>query len=104
MTVELRSPLPAVVRGASPPAPARDAATPTDRPRHGTVPTGDAVSLTASARAVLDARATLHAVPEVDSARVEQVRAALDAGQYQVDARRVAAGFLRLEALLPGTR
>lgn len=53
------------------------------------------------ARAV--AEAALRAVPDVDSDRVARVRAALDAGRYRVDARRVAAGFLRLEALLPGS-
>lgn len=105
MTVELRSPSPVAVQGASAPAPARDAATPTDHhPRHGSAPSGDAVFLTAGAQAILDAQATLHAVPEVDAARVTRVRAALDAGQYPVDARRVAAGFLRLEALLSDTR
>jgi len=55
--------------------------------------TGDAATLAALEKA-------LAATPDVDAQRVEAVQRALADGSYQVDPRRTADNFLKLEGLL----
>lgn len=62
----------------------------------------DAVSLTETASAVRQAERALADEPAVDAARVEQLRAAVTDGSFQIDAQRVADKMINLESALSG--
>ncbi|MBL8225495.1 MAG: flagellar biosynthesis anti-sigma factor FlgM [Chromatiales bacterium] len=72
----------------------------TGRPAGGTSGGGDSLRLTDTATLLRQAEARLKAQPDVDAARVEAIRQRIDAGQYQVDAERLAARLLRFEQAL----
>lgn len=58
---------------------------------------GDGVHITGSARQLAAIEQTLKDLPVVDEARVEQLRSAIEAGTYKVDAARIADKMLLLE-------
>jgi negative regulator of flagellin synthesis FlgM len=60
----------------------------------------DSLRLTDTATLLRQAEARLKAQPDVDAARVEAIRQRIEAGQYQVDAERLAARLLRFEQAL----
>lgn len=60
-----------------------------------------AVTLSQDALNLQGVQASASSAPEVDSARVEAIRAALAAGTYQVDAGKIASKLLSLEPQLP---
>jgi negative regulator of flagellin synthesis FlgM len=66
-----------------------------------TAPVGDTVRLTDAAQALSRLEAQVKSAPEVDSRRVEQLRAAVESGTYKVDADAIAAKLLNLDASLP---
>ena len=59
--------------------------------------TGDTVQLTPSALLLAKLEDAIRGVPTVDSERVAALKAAIDAGSYEVDAAAVADGLLRAE-------
>jgi negative regulator of flagellin synthesis FlgM len=59
--------------------------------------TGDHVTLTSSARSLQRLEQTISDTPVVNSAKVSQVKQAISAGTYQVDANRVANKLLQFE-------
>lgn len=65
--------------------------------------TGEGVHITGSAKQLAAIEQTLKGGPVIDEARVEKLRAAIDAGTYQVDAARVADKLLLLENQLATT-
>lgn len=67
-----------------------------------TVPSnsGDTVKLSDAAKALLRSEQQAQETPDVDSERVEKLKAAIDDGTYQVNSRNVAEGLLRFEKLL----
>lgn len=58
---------------------------------------GDRFQLTGPASVLRQAEARLAAIPDVDAARVESVRQRLAAGDYSIDAERVATKLLGFE-------
>ena len=66
-----------------------------------TAPADDTVRLTDAAQELSRLEAQVSSVPEVDSRRVEQVRAALANGTYKVDSGAIATNLMKLEAYLP---
>jgi len=66
---------------------------------------GDGVHITGPARQLAAIEQTLKDMPVIDEARVEKLRAAIEAGTYRIDAARVAEKMLLLEdqlqAVLP---
>ncbi|TAK54322.1 MAG: flagellar biosynthesis anti-sigma factor FlgM [Gammaproteobacteria bacterium] len=64
--------------------------------------TEDQVTLTDSARQLQRLSEEVAAAPELDTARVAALRQAIERGEYQVDARRVADRMLALEHTLAG--
>ncbi len=64
-------------------------------------PVGDTVQLTDAARELSRLEAQVRAAPEVDSRRVEQLRAAIQDGSYKIDTDAVATGLLKFEAHVP---
>ncbi len=59
--------------------------------------TSDTVNLTSRAKLLERLDATLAAVPDVDSARVDEIKAAIASGDYEIDADAIASAMLRLE-------
>ncbi len=68
-----------------------------DNPSRAQTGNGDGVHITGSAKQLAAIEQTLLGGPVIDEARVEKLRAAIDAGTYQVDAARVADKLLLLE-------
>ncbi len=64
-------------------------------------PVGDTVQLTDAAQELSRLEAQVRAAPEVDSRRVEQLRAAIQNGSYKIDTDAVATGLLKFEAHVP---
>jgi len=62
--------------------------------------TADAVTLTATAQMLKALEEKLAAVPEVDSERVAQLREAINAGQYKIDAESTAEKLIDFEKSL----
>ena len=60
-------------------------------------PTNDTVELTSSAQLLERLEKSLASLPDVDSARVAEVKAAIENGEYQIDADAIAAAMIRLE-------
>ena len=63
---------------------------------------GDAVELTDTAAKLKAIEAKLADVPDVDRARVENVRQKIESGNYQPDADRIARKLIRMEQELGG--
>jgi negative regulator of flagellin synthesis FlgM len=61
---------------------------------------GDTVSITEAAASLSTLIETLAQVPVVDKARVDEVKAALAEGTFQIDTGRIAQRLLRLEKVL----
>ena len=57
----------------------------------------DTVNLTSSAKLLERLDKTLAALPAVDSARVAEVRSAIESGDYDIDASAIADAMLRLD-------
>jgi negative regulator of flagellin synthesis FlgM len=79
---------------------ARGGETPAGRPAVRPAGGDDSLRLTDTATLLRQAEARLKAQPDIDAARVEALRQRLDAGQYRVDADRVAERLLRFEQAL----
>lgn len=60
---------------------------------------GDTVKLSDAAKALLRSEQQAQETPDVDSERVEKLKAAIDSGTYQVNSRNVAEGLMRFEKL-----
>jgi negative regulator of flagellin synthesis FlgM len=59
--------------------------------------TGETVELTSSAKLLERLEKTLASLPEIDRARVEAVKTAIENGDYQIDADRIADALLRAD-------
>jgi negative regulator of flagellin synthesis FlgM len=57
----------------------------------------DTVELTSSAKLLERLEKTLASLPEIDRARVDAVKTAIENGEYQIDADKIAAALLRSE-------
>lgn len=64
------------------------------------VPTNDTVELTRGAKLLEQLEKSLQALPTIDSARVAEVKTAIENGQYQIDAGAIADAMIRLERSL----
>ena len=62
--------------------------------------TGDTVELTSSARLLERLEKSLESLPAVDSQRVEEIRSAIENGDYEIDAQAIADAMIRFERLL----
>jgi len=60
-------------------------------------PTSDTVELTSSAKLLERLEKTLASLPAVDSSRVEEVKAAIENGEYEIDADAIADALIRFE-------
>jgi len=60
----------------------------------------DSVSLSDAGKAMAKLEAELAAMPDVDQARVDEIRTALASGRYQVDAENIADKLLEQDKLL----
>lgn len=67
---------------------------PLSRKDGGTV-AGDTVELTSSARLLERLEKSLAGMPELDTSRIESVRAAIERGDYQIDADRIAEALMK---------
>ena len=63
----------------------------------GRAASNDTVQLTSGAKLLERLEKSLAALPDVDSARVAEVRAAIENGEYQIDADAIADAMIRLE-------
>jgi len=63
-------------------------------------PTSDTVELTSSAKLLERLEKTLASLPAVDSKRVEEVKAAIENGEYEIDADAIADAMIRFERFL----
>ena len=61
------------------------------------VSTNDTVELTSGAKLLERLEKTLASLPDVDSVRVAEVKAAIENGEYEIDADAIAAALIRLE-------
>lgn len=57
----------------------------------------DAVELTGTATRLKSAEARLAEIPDVDKARVEEIRKRIESGEYRPDPARIAAKLVRME-------
>lgn len=69
----------------------------TDNPSTDATARGDIVELTSSARLLERLEKTLASLPEIDRARVDAVKTAIENGEYQIDADKIATALLRSE-------
>ena len=63
----------------------------------GKVSSNDTVELTSSAKLLQRLEKTLASVPEVNAAHVEEVKAAIHNGEYEIDADAIAEALIRFE-------
>ena len=61
---------------------------------------GDAVSLTETATRLQSIEARLRELPDVDQARVDELRQLIDSGEYEMDLEQIARRLVELEAKL----
>ncbi len=86
------------VRGGPPVARVQSGADPAATSRAGgSAPATDAVSLTPQSRQLREVESKLSETPAFDSARVAELRKAIERGEYRVDSRRVAGKLLEFE-------
>ncbi len=78
---------------------ARDSAAP-DAIKVGPGNAADTVELTSSARLLERLEKTLAELPGIDSARVAEVKAAIESGDYEIDADAIADAMIRFERSL----
>ncbi len=62
--------------------------------------TGDTVQLTDSARLLERLEKTLASLPDVDAARVSEIKAAIQNGDYEIDAGAIADAMMRFDRSL----
>lgn len=74
---------------------------PAGRPRQAP-PNEDQLTLTGTSRQLQQLAAAVAAAPEVDSRRVEALRALIEKGHYELDAQRIADRILDFERELAG--
>lgn len=60
---------------------------------------GDTVQLSEAAKALQNVEKKLADTPEVDSARVEKLKQAIESGNYQINAERIAERFLSIDSM-----
>ena len=77
----------------------RDQAAPDKAPRDA-ASAGDTVNLTNDAKLLARLDETLASLPAVDSGRVAEIKAAIENGDYQIDAEAIADAMIRLERSL----
>src|SRR5690606_41972129 len=65
-------------------------------------PAGETVELTSSAQLLERLEKTLASLPEIDRARVDAVKAAIENGEYESDAERIAPALHHNESTLGG--
>lgn len=63
----------------------------------GTAATSDTVRLTSGGQLLERLEKSLASLPDIDSARVAEVKAAIESGEYQIDADAIAAAMIRFE-------
>lgn len=63
----------------------------------GRVATNDTVNLTSSAKLIERLEKNLASLPEIDSARVAEIKTAIENGEYQIDADAISAAMIRFE-------
>ncbi|MDX1500248.1 MAG: flagellar biosynthesis anti-sigma factor FlgM [Woeseiaceae bacterium] len=63
-------------------------------------PRNDTVELTSGAKLLERLEKSLASLPDVDSARVDAIKAAIENGDYEIDAEAIAAAMIRLERSL----
>lgn len=63
-------------------------------------PLGDSVSLSSTGQQLAKAEASLGQAPDVDSAKVDQIRNAIAKGSYQIDPERIADKMISQDELL----
>lgn len=61
---------------------------------------GDTVELTSSAQLLERLEKSLAALPEIDNARVDEIRSAIERGDYEIDASAIADAMLRFDRSL----
>ena len=62
--------------------------------------TSDTVELTSSAQLLERLEKSLAALPEIDNARVDEIRSAIERGDYEIDASAIADAMLRFDRSL----
>jgi negative regulator of flagellin synthesis FlgM len=65
-------------------------------------PEGERIELTPGGRLLARLEQSFAAAPDIDRARVDAVKAAIQNGEYEIDADRIAAALLRTEHELGG--
>lgn len=83
-------------------ATSRPASTAADQPRTTASSGGDSVNLSDRAKALKQAEQQLANQPEVDDAKVAQIRQALEDGTYKVDAKQLAQKMLDMDKSIFG--
>lgn len=63
-------------------------------------PRNDTVELTSGAKLLERLEKSLASLPDVDSARVAEIKAAIENGNYEIDADAIASAMIRLERSL----
>ena len=62
--------------------------------------TGDTVQLTSNAKLLEQLDKTLASLPAIDSARVAEIKTAIENGDYEIDAQAIADAMIRLDRSL----
>jgi len=65
------------------------------------VASGDTVTLTSEAAGLLKLEESLSAIPEIDSARVAQLKSAIADGSYRLDPEKIVDRLLNIERDIP---
>jgi negative regulator of flagellin synthesis FlgM len=60
-------------------------------------PAGETVDLTSSGQLLERLEKTLASLPEIDRSRVDAIKTAIENGEYEIDAERIASALLRSE-------
>ena len=71
-----------------------------DSSTRGAARTGDTVNLTSGAKLLERLEKSLAGLPDIDSARVEEIKAAIAKGEYEIDADAIASAMIRLDRSL----
>ncbi|NKF50195.1 flagellar biosynthesis anti-sigma factor FlgM [Shewanella sp. WXL01] len=63
---------------------------------------GDSVSITSQAQGLQSAQSKMAALPDVDQAKIAEIKQAISEGRYKVDPEKLAANIASFEAQLDG--
>ncbi len=77
-----------------------DKGTSTGSAAAGTIAPGDTVQLTSGSKLLERLEKSLASLPDVDSARVAEVKAAIENGEFEIDADAIADAMIRFEQML----